>query len=217
VRRGKSGRGPKRSFRSPRRRPVVNHRRAWQRSRGKPHQGSIWTFAAIALLVGAYSVTFAINPSQAVVEEVPQKAFRAPEAASPRAPSAALPSSTRSHEGANFRCTVAQVTDGDTFRCRETDDAQRQIRVRLSGVAARERDGSCSEGHPCPAASAEAATAQLAELASGRILTCRSTGSTYGRISAFCRRPDGTDLSCAMVESGTVVVWDRYWQGHSCP
>lgn len=115
-----------------------------------------------------------------------------------------------------FACTVTSITDGDTFRCAETDGDGRDIRIRLSGVAARERDGSCSRGHPCPSASAEAATAELRRLAQGERLACRDVGSTYGRTAAFCARDDGLDLSCAMVESGTAVRWERYWDGHRC-
>jgi len=115
-----------------------------------------------------------------------------------------------------FTCTVASITDGDTWRCRETDTAGRQLRVRLSGVNARERDGSCGSGHPCPSAPPEAATAALTRLAAGQVLSCRRVGSTHGRIAAFCRRSDGVDLSCAMVASGTVARWDRHWGRHRC-
>jgi endonuclease YncB( thermonuclease family) len=118
--------------------------------------------------------------------------------------------------GERFTCTVESVTDGDTFRCQQTDASGRQIRVRLSGVAARETDGTCKPGHPCPDASAEAATAQLSGLALGSSLKCRKVGETYGRVAAFCERHDGVDLSCAMVESGTVLKWRRYWGLHSC-
>lgn len=116
----------------------------------------------------------------------------------------------------SFVCSVASITDGDTFRCRETEPNGKQIRVRLSGVAARERDGSCSPGHPCPAASSEASTAALRALAAGQVLQCQQVGETYGRRAAFCQRADGVDLSCAMVEGGTVERWERYWQGHRC-
>lgn len=115
-----------------------------------------------------------------------------------------------------FVCTVASVTDGDTFRCVETGADARQIRVRLSGVAARERDGSCRRDHPCPAASAEAATNALETLVVGQQLECRQVGTSYKRRAAFCRREDGTDLSCAMVQTGTVARWDRYWENHRC-
>jgi endonuclease YncB( thermonuclease family) len=118
--------------------------------------------------------------------------------------------------GTRFDCTVIHVTDGDTFRCSETDGAGRQIRVRLSGVAARETNETCAPGHPCPAASAASATAALTQLASGQTLDCHANGLTYGRVGAFCRRTDGVDLSCAMMDSGTVARWDRYWGQHSC-
>jgi endonuclease YncB( thermonuclease family) len=109
-----------------------------------------------------------------------------------------------------FTCEVAHITDGDTFRCADG------TRVRLSGVAARESDGTCRPGHPCPAASAEAATAALHNIASGQVVVCRAVGETYGRVAAFCRRQDGLDLSCAMMQTGTVKKWWRYWGLHSC-
>lgn len=116
-----------------------------------------------------------------------------------------------------FACTVSSVTDGDTFRCHEQDGAGRSIRVRLSGIAARETNETCSPGHPCPTASAEAAATELRRLADAQTLQCRAVGDTYGRIAAFCQRSDGVDLSCAMVESGTALRWEKYWGAHSCP
>jgi hypothetical protein len=46
----------------------------------------------------------------------------------------------------------------------------KQIRVRLSGVAARERDENCTAGHPCSNAPPEAATAAIEALAMGKAL-----------------------------------------------
>lgn len=128
-----------------------------------------------------------------------------------------LQSASRTSEGSvvtvsttDFTWEVAHITDGDTFRCADG------TRVRLSGVAARESDGTCRPGHPCPAASAEAATAALHKLASGQVVICRAVGETYGRVAAFCRLQDGLDLSCAMVQTGTVKKWWRYWGLHRC-
>ena len=118
--------------------------------------------------------------------------------------------------GAKFPCTVALVNDGDTLRCREAGADGKAIRIRLSGIAARERDGSCGRGHPCPAASAEAATATLTRIALDETLACRATGTSWNRVAAFCRRADGVDLSCAMLDSGTVAKWPRYWGRHAC-
>lgn len=122
----------------------------------------------------------------------------------------------RNASGDTFPCSVASITDGDTLRCHETGQDGRQIRVRLSGINARERDGSCSANHPCPLASADDATAELSRLAAGDVLSCEANGSSYRRVTAFCSNSAGVDLSCAMVESGTADRWDRYWQGHQC-
>lgn len=118
--------------------------------------------------------------------------------------------SQQSKGALTLRCEVASITDGDTLRCADG------TRVRLSGIAARERDGSCSSGHPCPTASAEASTAALDRLASGQVLECQANGETYGRVAAFCRNAAGVDLSCAMVESGAAELWPRYWRDHEC-
>lgn len=118
--------------------------------------------------------------------------------------------------GSAFVCTVDSITDGDTLRCIERGADGRAIRIRLSGIAARERDGSCTQGHPCPDAAPEAATAALERLAGGYVLRCHPVGTTYGRVAAFCRNSGGADLSCAMVASGTVAKWERHWRNHRC-
>jgi hypothetical protein len=128
--------------------------------------------------------------------------------------------------GERFACTPVKLWDGDgPIHCAEGP------RIRLAGIAAREMDGSCSPGHPCPAASAEAARDALAALlgratgtaATGHILikgpalACASEGSAGGtRTAAWCVSPARGDLSCAMVASGTVAKWDRYWRDHRC-
>jgi endonuclease YncB( thermonuclease family) len=116
----------------------------------------------------------------------------------------------------SLRCTVERVLDGNTLRCLERDLDGRAIDILLAGVSARKRDGSCSLGHPCPAASAEAAIEELERLALGRTLTCRTVDTTDRQLMAFCQRADGTDLSCAMVSSGTTLLWERYWRDHRC-
>ncbi|MDP3405553.1 MAG: nuclease [Brevundimonas sp.] len=105
---------------------------------------------------------------------------------------------------ARFDCDVAAITDGDTLRCADG------TRVRLHALAARERDETCSPGHPCPEASGAAATAALRRLAGGLAISCERTGRSYDRITAVCWTPAGEEINCAMLRSGTVVVWDRY-------
>ncbi|HYI47725.1 MAG TPA: hypothetical protein VEX35_04595 [Allosphingosinicella sp.] len=129
-------------------------------------------------------------------------------------------------EGERFACTPEKVWDGDgPIHCAEGP------KVRLAGIAAREMDGSCSPGHPCPEATAQAAREALAALlgrtigsastghllVEGPSLECRSEGSANGsRTAAWCTSPTAGDLSCAMVASGTAAKWERYWRGHSC-
>lgn len=115
-----------------------------------------------------------------------------------------------------FTCTVAGVHDGDTLRCFERGPDGRRLRVRISGIDARELDGSCAPGHPCASAPPEAATAALERLADGQRLQCQFEGFTYRREAAFCVNGSGVDLSCAMLKSGTVALWPRYWRNHRC-
>jgi endonuclease YncB( thermonuclease family) len=128
--------------------------------------------------------------------------------------------------GTHFSCTPVRVWDGDgPLWCAEGP------RVRLAGIAARESDGSCRRGQPCPAASAAAARDALVDLVgrrvgvsrdghvlvSGPVLDCLSEGSGRGsRTAAWCVSPTRGDLSCAMVASRTVLIWARYWRHHRC-
>lgn len=128
--------------------------------------------------------------------------------------------------GAFFTCTPVAVYDGDgPIWCKEGP------RIRLSGIAAREADGTCRPGHPCPSASGRKARNTLVSFLGGakgytktghvRVsaapMRCRSVGSAGGkRTAAWCVTAGGLDLSCAMVASGTVLKWDRYWKDHRC-
>lgn len=104
-----------------------------------------------------------------------------------------------------FRCTVTRVHDGDgPIWCAEGP------KIRLTAIAARELDESCQPGHPCPAATGAAARAELSRLASGRVLSCERTGTSYDRITAWCWRPDGIEINCAMVRSRTALPWPRF-------
>lgn len=103
-----------------------------------------------------------------------------------------------------FQCQVSSITDGDTLRCADG------TRVRLHAVAAREKDETCSPGHPCPSASGAAATAKLTELASGQTLQCDKTGTSYNRVTAICRNEANVEINCAMVQSGTTVIWSKF-------
>lgn len=128
--------------------------------------------------------------------------------------------------GATFPCTPVAVWDGDgPIWCAEGP------KIRLAGIAAREMDGSCRRGHPCPKASARAARDALVgllggsrgTLRTGHILVraptmrCVSEGSARGtRTAALCTLPGVGDLSCAMVRTNTVARWNRYGGARLC-
>jgi len=61
---------------------------------------------------------------------------------------AADPAAENTNVGPTFTCIVADVHDGDTLRCAERASGGRQLRVRISGIDARELDGSCAPGIP---------------------------------------------------------------------
>lgn len=118
--------------------------------------------------------------------------------------------------GAVFACTPVAVYDGDgPIWCEEGP------RIRLEGIAAREMDGTCRRGHPCPRASAEASRDALVRLLGGprgtlgtghiRVryptMQCRRAGTSYDRVVASCQLNDGRDLSGAMVATCTVLPW----------
>ncbi|TCD01945.1 hypothetical protein EYB45_10950 [Erythrobacteraceae bacterium CFH 75059] len=128
--------------------------------------------------------------------------------------------------GQVFACTPIAVWDGDgPVWCAEGP------RVRLAGIAARETDGSCRRGHPCPPVSAAASKAALIRLLgtptgtmpsghtriSGPTLRCVSDGQAGGnRTAAWCVSPRFGDINCAMVNGGWAAKWQRYWRGHNC-
>lgn len=128
--------------------------------------------------------------------------------------------------GQSFQCTPTRVWDGDgPIWCAEGP------RVRLSGIAAREIDGTCKTNHPCPDSDAMAARDELVRLIGkaysksreghvlvrGPAMTCKSDGGAGGnRTAAFCVSPQSGDVSCNMIAGGWAAKWPRYWRGHKC-
>jgi endonuclease YncB( thermonuclease family) len=128
--------------------------------------------------------------------------------------------------GHHFTCTPTRVWDGDgPIWCAEG------MNIRLAGIAAREIDGTCRPGQPCPAASGIAARDALVALLGGghgrsryghilvhgSQLSCLSEGRAKGtRTGAWCISPAAGDLSCAMVKSGTALRWSYFGGGDVC-
>ena len=128
--------------------------------------------------------------------------------------------------GQTFECTPTRVWDGDgPVWCAEGPH------VRLSGIAAREMDGTCRSNQPCPdadaAVSRDALVLQIGQpigkspeghiLVRGPTMQCRSDGGASGnRTAAWCVSPINGDISCAMVNGGWALQWDVYWRRHGC-
>ncbi|WP_297800193.1 thermonuclease family protein [uncultured Brevundimonas sp.] len=119
-------------------------------------------------------------------------------------PSVFPPSVEQAAAEADFRCVVDYVNDGDTLRCKDG------TRVRLHAISARERDETCSPGHPCSKASAAQSTAALTRLVRGKTLDCMTTGQSYDRVTAICWTPDKVEVNCQMVQSGNASLWERF-------
>lgn len=108
------------------------------------------------------------------------------------------PSNKGSSGADSFACTVASVTDGDTFRC------SNGIRIRLSSIDTPEMPGSCQRVRSCAPGNPYAAKSYLARLIAGRTVQCEPVGKSYKRIAAWCS-VGGQDLSCAMLKSGHAI------------
>ena len=105
---------------------------------------------------------------------------------------------------ATFTCAVAaNPHDGDTWRCADGRT------IRLAGVDANELDGTCHNA--CAPMPGDAARVWLDRLIYRQRLTCQPLGSSYRRIVARCS-VNGLDLSCAAIQAGAAIRWDRYWR-----
>lgn len=91
------------------------------------------------------------------------------------------------------------VTDGDTIKLNGTT-------YRIWGIDAPETRQACADGWP---AGIEA-NRKMAELVTGRTVTCEPRDrDRYGRIVALCRA-DGQDLGAAMVSAGMAWAFTKY-------
>ena len=178
---------------SMRRQPV-----RYRRPASKPFTG-LWLLVALCL-VGVI-VLASVGERLPVPEKVTDGAKQV---AGYVAPDFFPPTPEQAASEADFRCRVAKVNDGDTLRCQDG------TRIRLHAVAARETDNSCSTGHPCPNASAASATAALKRLADNQWLDCMTTGHSYNRVTAICWTSRKVEINCAMIESGTTLIWERF-------
>ena len=105
-----------------------------------------------------------------------------------------------------FVCQVQRIHDADgPLWCANG------AKVRVAGVNAREVDGSCRRGAPCPTMRHQQANPIAERLTLGKRLMCQPVDTSYRRVVARCTLPDGRSLSCALIAAGAAVRWDRYW------
>ncbi len=95
-----------------------------------------------------------------------------------------------------FACTVASITDGDTFRC--TDGKK----IRIHGIDAPEMDTERGPG----------SQAALADIIDGRVVVCEQNGTNYERIVATCLLDD-QDIAAVMVREAQARDCPRYSGG----
>jgi endonuclease YncB( thermonuclease family) len=101
----------------------------------------------------------------------------------------------------------ASVVDGDTIEIRGE-------RIRFDGVDAPESKQICNNAagrrYRCGQVSA---TALDVFLEKSRPVTCQTTGKSYDRIVAVCRRADGAEVNSWLVANGFAVDWPKYSNG----
>ncbi len=100
-------------------------------------------------------------------------------------------------------CQVVKVHDADTITCATGE------RIRLAGISARERDGSCNSAPHCPTMRHAQAQPIAARLMLGKRIRFRIVGQSYNRIVG-----ENYATRCALVRSGAVVPWSRYMQAY---
>jgi len=126
--------------------------------------------------------------------------------------------------GQSFTCDAIALHDVDgPVHCRSGE------KIRLQGIGATETDGSCRPGQPCIASDPMTQRRIMAQAVIratiahedpglyGQIwfaravpLQCVATGMSHARVTAWCQRPDGADLSCAAIRAGIAARWARF-------
>ena len=126
--------------------------------------------------------------------------------------------------GQPFACDAVALHDVDgPIHCRSGE------KIRLQGIGATETDGSCRPGQPCIPGDPMAQRRTMATAVIGaRIaredgglygqlwfaapvaLRCVATGQSHARVTAWCRRADGADLSRGAIRAGVAARWARF-------
>ena len=102
---------------------------------------------------------------------------------------------------------ICAVIDGDTAR---TCDGER---IRLTGIDAPEKPGTCRAGRQCVDGDYRASTAFLAHQIEGKRVTVRRLGrDRYGRTLAAVYA-NGINVACGMIAGGYAAYVRRWDEG----
>lgn len=107
-------------------------------------------------------------------------------------------------------------------------------KIRLQGIGAMETNGRCNPNQPCVPGDPFDQRRKMAATMGAKIdredkgrdgrpalfgqlwfkqpirLQCDVTGKSHKRLTAWCRLPDGRDLSCRAISAGIAARWERY-------
>jgi endonuclease YncB( thermonuclease family) len=126
--------------------------------------------------------------------------------------------------GRAFTCDAIALHDVDgPIHCRSGE------KIRLQGIGATEIDGSCRPNQPCIPGDPFEQRRIMATKVIGAIaleedaslygqlwfakpvqLQCLSTGQSHDRVTAWCARPDGSDLSCLAIRYKVAARWAKF-------
>ena len=102
-------------------------------------------------------------------------------------------------------------------------------KIRLQGIGATETDGTCRPNQPCVPGDPLAQRRVMATKVMGAVirhedtglygqawfarpvaLNCIATGQSHARVTAWCARQDGRDLSCEAIRLGIAARWAKF-------
>jgi endonuclease YncB( thermonuclease family) len=112
----------------------------------------------------------------------------------------------------------AGVTDGDTIRMpvatlkeNGKTTAVQNVKIRLSGIDAPEKNQPCGDTNGTPYACGQVSLKAMADLIKGQMIVCNIEGvDRYRRFIAVCATPQNPDIGADMVRNGLAVAYRKY-------
>ena len=127
---------------------------------------------------------------------------------------------------ASFLCLAVAIHDVDgPIRCHSGE------RIRLQGIGALEMNGRARPNQPSVPGDPREQRRRMATAIGAKVVRedraengsawfarpvpfrCERTGKSHKRVTAWCRLPDGRDISCVAIHAGVALRWARYDRG----